>query len=321
MMNKEFHLTEKIKFLNFQVSLHSNSEELLSCMLEQFMYPAGVDLQNRVDDFQFFIRLTEGKKDNTEYSADFNYRYNRRTNSLDLSYLEDRISVRVDYSAGEVHADVDRSVLSYGSALGNWVFTIPMAELMKLKGYYFMHAACLAVDEKACLFAGKSGQGKTTIALGLLQQGWNLISDDEIFLMGNGAITAYGGPEKAKITNTTWNLLPQIFKTEANFNQKKIVNLQDYFPNRMLNHGEVHGLFFLEKDNITNVRTLSHRESFEKLLALAFLNAHPVYTKENFKFLSLLCRSIPCFALRFNMDFKKLNSDLMNLLSKIPKPY
>lgn len=46
------------------------------------------------------------------------------------------------------------------------------------RGMYAIHAGACVYHDKALLLAGRSGQGKTTLVLGLLQRGFRLLSDE-----------------------------------------------------------------------------------------------------------------------------------------------
>ena len=60
--------------------------------------------------------------------------------------------------------------------------------LLRHQGWFPLHAAALAREGRGVLLPGRSGQGKTTIALSLLRHGWAALSDDTVLLRaaGNG---------------------------------------------------------------------------------------------------------------------------------------
>jgi hypothetical protein len=57
-----------------------------------------------------------------------------------------------------------------------------------LKGEICLHASAVARGEEALIYAGPSGVGKSTMAWRLLEQGWELLSDDAVVIKraGNG---------------------------------------------------------------------------------------------------------------------------------------
>jgi hypothetical protein len=63
------------------------------------------------------------------------------------------------------------------------LFTVTLFEVLRHQGLYFLHAA--AVESPAGeghLFVANAYSGKTSITLGLLQQGFRYLSDDTVFL-------------------------------------------------------------------------------------------------------------------------------------------
>ncbi len=54
--------------------------------------------------------------------------------------------------------------------------------LLRYRGFYPEHAACVAYDGVGCLLVGDSGSGKSTLTLGLVQAGWRYLADDAILL-------------------------------------------------------------------------------------------------------------------------------------------
>lgn len=57
-----------------------------------------------------------------------------------------------------------------------------LSVLLRLRGWYPLHAAALVHDGRGILLPARSGQGKSTIALSLLRSGWKALSDDTVLL-------------------------------------------------------------------------------------------------------------------------------------------
>lgn len=53
---------------------------------------------------------------------------------------------------------------------------LPLA--LSTVGRFPVHASCVALDDRALLFAGPSGQGKSTLAAALASRGWRTLADD-----------------------------------------------------------------------------------------------------------------------------------------------
>ncbi len=66
--------------------------------------------------------------------------------------------------------------------LSHPLFTVPLAEILKRRGLYMLHAAGVARDGRALLLPGTSGAGKSTLAVALVRAGLDLLGDDTLFL-------------------------------------------------------------------------------------------------------------------------------------------
>jgi hypothetical protein len=71
------------------------------------------------------------------------------------------------------------------------------------------HAACLEYNTKALLISGFPGAGKTTLALDLLQHGFEYCSDDIVLVRQDGTVT--GVPFAPTIKSGAWRLLTQSY--------------------------------------------------------------------------------------------------------------
>ncbi|NOZ02077.1 MAG: hypothetical protein GXP54_09340 [Deltaproteobacteria bacterium] len=106
--------------------------------------------------------------------------------------------VELGKGRGEIQVSAQRPVEAFGLAYRH-IFT----RLAVDGGWTFVHAAGVLLDDRAWLFAGSSGAGKSTIAgmLAASEQGARIIHDDQLFLgtsEGKSAIRAvpYMGDER-----------------------------------------------------------------------------------------------------------------------------
>jgi len=61
-----------------------------------------------------------------------------------------------------------------------------------------IHATCVASDGQAVLLRGKTGSGKSDLALRLMDQGWDLVADDYTELEADGNMLLARPPETLK---------------------------------------------------------------------------------------------------------------------------
>jgi hypothetical protein len=75
---------------------------------------------------------------------------------------------------------------------------------MERKGFFLLHAAAVEKDGQVVLFCGDKSTGKTTMMLGLLSLGYNLISNDKVYIgIENRQVKVYSCPGPVGITLET----------------------------------------------------------------------------------------------------------------------
>jgi hypothetical protein len=116
---------------------------------------------------------------------------------------------RVRLSARPVQGD-DLWLLSHP------LFTIPLAESVKRRGLYHLHAGGLARDGRALLLPGTSGAGKSTLTLALVRAGFGFLGDDTLFLSrGPDGLRVLAFPDELDLTERTVAFFPELAWLEA----------------------------------------------------------------------------------------------------------
>jgi len=95
------------------------------------------------------------------------------------------------------------------------LFTIPLMELLKRRQRYSLHAAGVCMDGMGILMPGTSGAGKTTLTLAMLRAGWDLLSDDMLFLAHEpvhepDGIEVLAFPDAIDVTDATTRFFPEL---------------------------------------------------------------------------------------------------------------
>jgi hypothetical protein len=70
-----------------------------------------------------------------------------------------------------------------------------------LLGAIGMHAACVARGDASLMLLGESGAGKSTLVLALMQQGWELIAEDGLFVLPHIPCALRGAPNFIHLTD------------------------------------------------------------------------------------------------------------------------
>ena len=291
----------------FAVHVMTNHSQLLDHLTAGWTFPPAVANDPPRATFNVEARVVDNLNHYVSLREDFSYNYQHVTEILNLDYLQGAVRVEVHYRSARVSATVEKRALHCAAALSNWIITLPVAELLKAYGLFFVHAAAVNKHGNGMLLAGKSGAGKTTIALGLLLQGWQLLSDDEVYLSEENGFQVRGGATKIKISFRTWDMFREKLGAVQPFRMKRLLDLNGYFPGQHIAKSNVTALCFLQRGPDYDLQRLPPIEALKELFNLAFLNAHPEYARQNFAMLGRFVNTVPCYRLRFSADFSAVD--------------
>lgn len=302
------------RILDFSIFTTTNNREIIEILDENFLYPEKEPETPVRGRFRLEVKVVNNLEHVRSLDDKFHYAYDPAQDALLLTYLDRAIRVEISYTNRKITAQIEKIAFHYRAALGNWILTIPFAELVKEYHYYFMHSAALVKQGKALLLAGKSGKGKTTLAMSLLKMGWHYISDDEVYLYENNGFQVQGGSVKAKLTCRTWEMFTDILGEPDKFRGKRLIALDSIFPGKIMQQAGIAALCVISPAQSISLERLKPIEAVKELFSLAFLNAHPEYTRENFGFLTDFCYNIPCYRLNFTTDFAEMDRRLTEII-------
>jgi hypothetical protein len=129
----------------------------------------------------------------------------------DVRYFEPEDALWIDAgpAAALCHAGRGRTTVAHAGAEDLWLlsrplFTLPLVEVLERRGLHCLHAAGVAIGDRAVLLPGTSGAGKSTLALALARAGLPLLSDDMVFLSpSRETVTVHGFPDEVDVTEET----------------------------------------------------------------------------------------------------------------------
>ena len=110
-----------------------------------------------------------------------------------------RMTVDPSFSRADIVFD-EGAWLGLGAAAGLWLLPHPLDQLLwapalALRGVSLFHACGAVLEGEALLFAGHSGEGKTTLARLLDDEGMELLSDERVAVRrAREGFIAYGTP-------------------------------------------------------------------------------------------------------------------------------
>jgi hypothetical protein len=170
---------------------------------------------------------------------------------------------------------------------------------LHLQGAVLLHAAAVVIDEKAVLFAGDSGSGKSTTATMLHRAGYRVLSDDLTEI--GGANPYYALPSVAAI-----RLWPDVieamygsaeaFPNRAPSWDKKVVTIEPSAEAR-----EIAAILLLDaadRGDTPTLKRLAPREGWKGLIANAYTAWLPgsAMEKKIFDQTSALAGAVPIYA-------------------------
>lgn len=86
--------------------------------------------------------------------------------------------------------------------LRSFIYGQVFSTCLLLRGYFLLHGACVKIGDKALGFCGPSGVGKSTLALGFIQAGYKVYSDDVIALkIEEEKLMMYPGFPRLRLTS------------------------------------------------------------------------------------------------------------------------
>lgn len=85
--------------------------------------------------------------------------------------------------------------------INTWLYGTVFAYILQARGYLVLHGSAVVVDNKAVIFSGDSGAGKSTTAAAMVARGYPLITDDVVALRYNaaGELMMLPGSQRVKL--------------------------------------------------------------------------------------------------------------------------
>jgi hypothetical protein len=136
----------------------------------------------------------------------------------DVLYLEVGPRLRVLCDPGEGRVRISARGVEGDDLwlLSHPLFTIPLAESLKRRGLYHLHAGGLARGGRALLLPGTSGAGKSTLTLALVRAGFGFLGDDTQFLARRpGGLRVLAFPDELDLTEQTVSFFPELADLDA----------------------------------------------------------------------------------------------------------
>jgi hypothetical protein len=124
--------------------------------------------------------------------------------------------VVVSIETGTARGFVASEHLASPWLLSHRIFYVPVLEIMRSKGAFYIHAGCVARGERCLLLCGGSGHGKSTLTYALSRSGFSYMSDDAVFIQANHAgVEVFAFPEKIKLDRKSRSYFAEFDRLEG----------------------------------------------------------------------------------------------------------
>lgn len=236
-------------------------------------------------------------------------------------YSKNGSLIQADVQTGRALGYLSKEFLEAKAYVFNDLLMAPLMEMLKYRGFYGLHAAALAKKGQGYLFPADGGNGKTTIALSLLKQGFQCLGDDKVLLReGNDSITALSFSRR-------FNIDPHIseFYQELRFLEglqplpgcnKRPVDISQVFPQALVSSCHPRYLIYLEKTDLpkSQIYPLSSQASFKRLVHHTVLSFLKEVATKQLKLFSDLVKQTDSYLLFSGKDIFGRPERLLELL-------
>ena len=227
-----------------------------------------------------------------------------------------------DVKSHRVQISYPESEASDPWLLAHLFFTVPLAELLKRRGLYMVHAAGLAVGGKGLLVAGQSGAGKTTLALALLRAGFDFLADDTVFLsLGNSGLRILAFPDEVDVTAQTLGFFPELQRlthaSKASGRLKQPVCATSLYQARPCWECAPEAIIFPQpgKSSRSILTPMPKAEALVQLVCNV-LRTEPRSSQAHLDALAGLVNTSRCYRLQTGKDFDRLPGLLRSVLGQ-----
>lgn len=205
--------------------------------------------------------------------------------------------------------DIELESYSDPSLVRSAIYGPILSILLRQKNFLVLHGSCVSSKKRNIAFIGGSKAGKSTLAEAFFKQDYFVITDDILAIDFNSSKPQLAPsipriklwPDSAIAMGYDPKLLPAI-----NHQSQKRFHLLQYNKHSNL---ILSSIYFLDKGPDINIKKLSFRDAFLKLLKYSkgtVLN-HPLYVKSHFNYCSSLLKAVPIYSLQRPIDFSLLD--------------
>ncbi len=145
---------------------------------------------------------------------------------------------------------------------------IPLGYLLQNNNFQVLHGSSVAENGSAISFIGRSGLGKSSLALSLVDKGLKLITED-LCLIKNSSIYNFSDWVKSNENNLIENLKPiKRINLKKDSRQRSLYKLRKKHIDNQ--ETKLEAIYFLDSNKKRNIKRLSASDSFKYLFTYAY---------------------------------------------------
>lgn len=197
----------------------------------------------------------------------------------------------------------------------------PLSELLRQNKLYPHHAAAVSKNGQGLLLLGKSGQGKSTLTVDLVHNGFDFLADDRCFLREDEErmeMIAFYEPFKVFTSNISHiSDLGDLEVLETTTRNKKSLNIIDFYPGNKILKSELKGIIFphWSPGELSRIEPMTAGNAFMTILPLTLVCFDPHTSKAHFDFSGRMVTKVPSAKLILGSDKDNWSKLVSTMLS------
>lgn len=202
-------------------------------------------------------------------------------------------------------------------------FHYALAELLKRRHTYTLHATALEYQSRGVLIPSSRGRGRTTALLSLLRSGYRYLSDDHPLLRDHGThVELLAFPMAIEVTERTIRFFPELRQAAPGLVRqgvyKKYFHAADFYPESIGESCVPAVMLFLDVVDrpYSFLEPLSKSRALEAVLPQAACVSDRDMARREFQALSRLVQQVDCYRLHFGQDVLDLPTLITPLLER-----
>ncbi|RMF95330.1 MAG: hypothetical protein D6734_05780 [Candidatus Schekmanbacteria bacterium] len=227
-------------------------------------------------------------------------------------------------SKGIVTMFLDKGILRQERFFAFVFFYLILMEMLRYRGFYYVHSSCISIDGKALIIPGDTGAGKTTLCITLLREGYKYLSDDGVLLRREGdTVRTYALPGEFHIDPSISKRFKELedvkYGEKYGEGPKRAFSADKFYPGQFIHSAEQRFIIYPEIKNQRASRLC--RISRAKALALFIPHSLLVMMDSDIAaaHLDVLKRAVEiseCFRLESGQDLLDNPSNVVKMIKK-----